>query len=78
MPLAQGALLLLPLADRAIAREENGVDITAREAKIEKWLDMDLDAQAFFVKYIGASEQTHIRNCDTTHEMWTTLKTFYE
>ena len=39
---------------------------------------MDLDAQAFIVKYIGASEQTHIRNCDTAHEMWMALKTFYE
>ena len=39
---------------------------------------MDLDAQAFIVKYIGAYEQTHIRNCDTAHEMWTALKTFYE
>ena len=78
MPLAQGALLLLPLADRAVARDENGLDISAREAEIEKWLDMDLDAQAFIVKYIGASEQTHIRNCDTAHEMWTALETFYQ
>ena len=78
MPLAQGDLLLLSLEDRVIARDENGVDIIARETEIEKWLDMDLDAQAFIVKYIGASEQTHIRNCNTAHEMWTALKTFYE
>ena len=37
-------------------------------------MDMDLDAQAF----IRASEQTHITSCDTAHEMWMSLKTFYE
>ena len=50
MPLAQRDLLLLSLEDRVIARDENGVDIIARETEIEKWLDMDLDAQAFIVK----------------------------
>ena len=35
---------------------------------------MDLDAQAFFVKYLGASEQTHIRHCDATAQMWESLK----
>ena len=61
-----------------IARNENAAEINAREADIHTWLDMDLDAQAFIVKYIGASEQTHIRNCDTAHEMWQSLKTYYE
>ena len=78
MPLAQGDLLLLTLEERVAARDENTAEIAARETEIQIWMDMDLDAQAFIVKYIGASEQTHIRNCDTAHEMWTALKTFYE
>ena len=78
MPLDQGELLLLTLEERVIARDEHTAEITARENAIQNWMDMDLDAQAFIVKYIGASEQTHIRNCDTAHEMWIALKTFYE
>ena len=67
MPLAQGDLLLLTLEERVVARDENTAEITARETEIQIWMDMDLDAQAFTVKYIGASELTHIRNCDTAH-----------
>ena len=36
MPLTQGDLLLFSLEDRVIARDDNGVDIIARETKIEK------------------------------------------
>ena len=39
---------------------------------------MDLDAQTFLVKYIGASEQTLIKNCDIAYEMSTALKTYHE
>ena len=75
MPLALGDLLLLTLEERVAARDENTAEIAARETEIQIWMDMDLDAQAFIVKYIGAAEHTHIRNCDTAHEMWTALKT---
>ena len=78
MSLAHGALLLLPLDDRAFSRTENAGEITTREDGIQKWLNMDLDTQALIVKYNGASKQTHIRNYDTAHEMWIALKTLYE
>ena len=76
MLLDQGELLLLTLEERVIARDEHAAEIITREDDIQKWMDMDLDAQAFIVKYIGASEQTHIRSCDTAHEMWMSLKAF--
>ena len=77
-PLAQGVLALLPAAERTIARDENASEVTVRNAEIEKWMELDLDAQAFIVKYLGASEQTHIRHCDTAAQMWESLKSFYE
>ena len=33
-----------------------------REAEIDAWMAMDLKAQSFIVKYLGASEHTHTRN----------------
>ena len=45
-PLAQGVLALLPAPDRTIARDENIYETTKRNSEIEKWLEMDLDAQA--------------------------------
>ena len=55
-PLAQGDLLLLTLEERIIARDEHTAERATRENEIQTWMDMDLDAQAFIVKYIGASE----------------------
>ena len=77
-PLAQGALLLLALEDREDARNAHTIDMKERDEEIQKWLDMDLGAQSFIVKFLGPSEQTHIRNCDIAHEMWMNLKSFYE
>ena len=78
MALTQEALLLSPLEDRANNRTENAVELTTREDEIQKWLDMDPDAQVFILKYIGASKQTHIRNCNTAYEILRALKIFYE
>ena len=41
-------------------------------------MDLDLKAQSFIVKYLGASEHTHVRNCTYAWEMWVALKSFYE
>ena len=30
------------------------------------------------MKYLGASEHTHVRNCTYAWEMWAALKSFYE
>ena len=77
-PLAQGVLLLLPMEEREDARNAHNLDMVRNDESIQKWLDMDLDAQSFRVKFMGDSEQIHIRGCDTAHEMWTNLKIFYE
>ena len=37
-----------------------------------------MEAQAFIVKYLGASEHTHVRNCTSAFEMWNSLSSFYE
>ena len=68
----------MPAPERTIARNDNTAQIVTRTAEIEAWFDTDMDAQAFIVKYIGASEQTHVRNCDTAFDMWESLKSFYE
>ena len=77
-PLAQRVLALMFVADRAIARDDNLVKITNRECEIEKWLDMDVGAKAFIVKYVGASKSTHITDCNIAHDMWIALKSYYE
>ena len=37
---------------------------------------MDMKAQPFIVKCLGASGHTHTRNCQFAHEMWDSLKSF--
>ena len=33
--------------------------------------------EAFIVKYLGSSEQTHVRSCDYAFQMWDALKKYY-
>ena len=40
------------------------IGIAACQLTIDEWMESDSDAQAFIVKYLGASEQIHVRNCD--------------
>ena len=54
------------------------IEEKTRESEIDAWMAMDLKAQAFIVKYLGASEHTHTRNCQFAYEMWDSLKSFYE
>ena len=75
--LTQGELLLLPAGVRTATEQDRDADIDVRDAEIESWMDKDLKAQAFIVRYLGASEQTHVRNCDFAYQMWDALKTFY-
>ena len=75
--LTQGELLLLAATARNASQQDRDSDIIARNVEIEAWMDRDLKAQAFIVKYLGASEQTHVRNCDFAYQMWDALKTFY-
>lgn len=77
-PLTQGELILIPLDDRMVAKDEKREEIKTREAEIEAWIDRDMEARAFIVKYLGASEHTHVRNCKSAFEMWNSLKNFYE
>lgn len=37
-----------------------------------------MEAQAFIIKYLGASEHTHVRNCTAAYEMWNSPSTLYE
>ena len=63
---------------RVAAARDNEREISVRNVAIENWLDLDLKAQSFIVKYLGASEHTHVRNCTYAWEMWAALKSFYE
>ena len=78
-PMAQGALALITTANaRTTTRNAHAVQIINRDEEIHKWIEKDLDAQAFLVQYIGTRQHTHIRNCDTSYEMWESLKAFYQ
>ena len=61
-----------------MACHANRAEITARESEIDAWIDLDMEAQAFIVKYLGASEQRHVRYCTSAFEMWNSLSSFYE
>ena len=39
-------------------------------------MEKDLDAQAFIVKYLGNNEQTHVRYCDFSNQMWDALESY--
>ena len=55
----------------------NGLNVGAKETKIKAWLKIDMKAQAYIVKHLGPSQQSHVRNCRYAHEMWDSLKKFY-
>ena len=73
-PLSHQALLTLD--EDAIDQQK--AEVKTREDEIDAWMTMDLKAQSFIVKYLGASEHTHTRNCQFAYEMWDSLKSFYE
>lgn len=78
-PLTQGELSdTYPPDARVAALRDNEFEISQRNIDIDLWLDLDLKAQSFIVKYLGASEHTHVRNCNYAWEMWAALKSFYE
>ena len=73
-PLSHQALLTLD--EDAIDQQK--AEVKTREDEIDAWMTMDLKAQSFIVKYLGASEHTHTRSCQFAYEMWDSLKSFYE
>ena len=62
-PLSRQANLILD----ENARDQHIVDLKIRMDEIDAWMAMDLKAQSFIVKYLGASEHTHVRNCKFAH-----------
>ena len=75
MHLSVADLNNIDVADRAVG--DRNVVLIASQILIDAWFDKDLDAQAFIVKYLGSSEQTHVRNCDYAFQMWDALKKYY-
>ena len=67
----------IDVADRGQVVRERNAEIVASQNLIDAWFDKDLDAQAFIVKYLGSSEQTHVRSCDYAFQMWDALKKYY-
>lgn len=59
-------------------RDDRDAEIVVRNAEIDVWMDLDLEAQAFIVKYLGAFEHTLVRNCTYAWEMWNALISFYD
>lgn len=76
-PLSDPELNAIVLADRGVAIRQKAIEIAACQLTIDEWMESDLDAQAFIVKYLGASEQIHVRNCDFAYQMWDSLKSYY-
>ena len=68
-PISEGALILIPLDNCTVARDANRAEITARESEIDAWIDLDMEVQAFIVKYLGAFEHMHVRNYTFAYEM---------
>lgn len=60
--LTYGELQLLRDAHRLVSELGRHAPIFVRNMEIKAWLDLDFKAQASIVKYLGASEQTHVRN----------------
>ena len=58
--------------------DQKKLDVKTREDEIDAWMAMDLKAQSFIVKHLGASEHTHTRNFQFACVMWDSLKSFYE
>ena len=76
-PLSDPELNAIVLDDRDAAIKQRTIEIAACRLTIDEWMESDLDAQAFIVKYLGASEQIHVRNCDFAYQMWDSLKSYY-
>ena len=56
MRLTQGELNLMIDTTRDASVLDRDVDIVVRDAEIELWMERDLKAQAFIVRYLGALE----------------------
>ena len=77
--LTQAELLALPSTDEGANAVSANIAVSANSQRdVDAWLLMDMKAQAFIVKYLGASEHTHVRNCVYAYEMWESLRSFYE
>ena len=76
-PLSDPELNAIVLADRGAAIRQRAIEIAACQLTIDEWMESDLDAQAFIVRYLGSSEQIHVRNCDFAYQMWDSLKSYY-
>lgn len=77
--LTQAELLALPSTDVGANAVSANIAVSANSQRdVDAWLLMDMKAQAFIVKYLGASEHTHVRNCVYAYEMWESLRSFYE
>ena len=77
--LTQAKLAALPSTDVGANAVSANIAVSANsQIDVDAWLLMDMKAQAFIVKYLGASEHTHVRNCAYAYEMWESLRSFYE
>ncbi|GBL98065.1 hypothetical protein AVEN_84573-1 [Araneus ventricosus] len=45
---------------------------------VAKWISDDQKAKADIILSIHPSELSQIKNCNTSHELWTKLQTYYE
>ena len=76
--LVQGELALILAADRPAARDARNDEIIARNIEIDKWDEQDGDAMSFIILHIGARQLSHVRNCDTAHDMWKSLSAYFQ
>ena len=60
--LTQAELDDLPQAVFADVMRYNAAAHMNSKVEWDAWMLMDMKTQAFFVKYLGASEHTHVRN----------------
>ena len=79
-PLTQAAVDSLPgdAAPRRAAANTHQQNVDARNLLVDAWDAQDLKAQAYIVRFLGPSEQIHVRDCDYAYEMWNNLASFYE
>ena len=63
---------------RKTATHNRALAMATRNVEIATWNKKDFAAQAYIVKYLGASEQTHVRHCQNASEMWESLEKHYK
>ena len=59
----------MPAADRLVSELDRDAAIAARNMEFQAWMDLGLKTQALIFKYLGASKQAHVKNCDIAYRM---------